>query len=162
MANLDVILILIGIFGIPPTIFVVGVIILVRILKTTKAFVRISDKEYQIVNTKLEGKRLKCKVNGKNKSWSVESKPNSLRTKLGLIPFYFCEVGKVTTTDINETKTTNLTEDELQLIEEQSIMKQLLKPDMLGKENLIMLLGAGGIGIVVGIIIAKFLFTGGV
>jgi len=145
----------------PPVIIGLGLILFLRLKRQTKAFIRISPKEFEVKNVSVYGKRLKANVNKKKCSWVVETKPSTMRTRLGLIPFYFCEVGKATTSNLLDTQQTSLTEKELSMIEDQSILSSLLKADALGKESIMMLIGAVGVGAVLGIIIGKMFLFGG-
>lgn len=155
MVNWIPLFILMGIFILPILTLILGLFLLLRTKRQTKAFVRISDKEFEIKNCQIYGKKLKTKVNGKSASWVVSTKPNSLRTALGLIPFYLCEVGKAVTSEMIDAKQTTITEKELALIEEQAILGSLLKSGVLGKEGIMIIIGALGVGAVLGIILGK-------
>ena len=163
MVNWTGLFILFFILLLPPTLIFLGFFLVLRFKRQIRAFVRVSEKEYQMKKADVYGKKLKTTVNGKKCAWSIETKPDSVRTVFGLVPFYFCEVGKATTSNLLGTKQTTITEKELALIEEQSVLNALLKVDLFGKESIALMIGALGVGVVAGIIVAKMvLFKGAV
>lgn len=163
MVNWTGLFVLFFIMLLPPVLIFLGFFFVLRFKRQIRAFVRVSEKEYQMKNADVYGKKIKTNVNGKKCAWSIETKPDSVRTVFGLVPFYFCEVGKATTSNMLSTKQTTITEKELALIEEQSVLNSLLKIDLFGKESIALIIGALGVGIVGGIIIAKMiLFKGAI
>lgn len=158
MVNYWGLIIILIIFILPPILLVGGLIGFMKLKRQVKAWVRISEKEYRFITSKVEGKKIKVNYKGRKMMWAIRTKPDMFHAWFGLVPFYFCEVGKAETSPTDDVKTSILTADELALIEEQSILKAFLSHSTMSAENIMLLLGAVGIGCVAGIIIGKFLF----
>ena len=150
-------LILFGIFVVPPIIAIIGFFALMRFKRKIKLLVRKSEKEYLWKTPVIYGKKISCKLQGKEVQWIIQTTPDSINTFLGLVPFYYAECGKPTTTTLNISKSSALTETELRQIENQAVLSTLLKTEMFGKEGILMLIGALGVGAVLGIIISKLI-----
>lgn len=150
-------LILFGIFVVPPLIAIVGFFALMRFKRKIKLLVRKSDKEYLWKIPTIYGKKISTKLQGKEVQWIIQTSPDAINTFLGLVPFYYAECGKPTTSPLNISKSQSLTETELRQIENQAVLSTLLKTEMFGKEGIMLLIGAVGIGAVLGIILGKLL-----
>lgn len=150
-------LLLLGVFVLPPIIFVGGFFAVMQFKRKIKLLVRKSEKEYLWKTPVVYGKRIQTKLAGKDVEWIIKTKPDAIHSVFGLIPFYYVECGKPTTSEINISKQQITTETELRAIENQSILTTLFKMDMLGKEGIAMLIGAVGVGAVLGIIISKLI-----
>lgn len=150
-------IILLAIFVLPPIICIFGFLALIRFKRQIRLLVRKSQKEYVWKTPVIYGKRITCHLFGRDAEWLISTKPDAINTIFGLVPFYYAECGKPTTSEITISKQQTMTETELRQIENQSVLTTLFKMDMLGKEGIVLLIGAVGVGAVIGIIISKLI-----
>jgi hypothetical protein len=128
--------------------------------KRTKILLRISEKEFKIINCTAEGKRLKAEWAGLKRSWNISTDPYILDSFWGKTPLYYAHLGNANTQNFDNIAVKALTEEQLSLIESQSALTALLKVDIFSIDNIMMIIGMIGIGVVIGVIIGKLIFTG--
>ena len=153
------ILLLVTILLAPPVILVGGIFAFLKMKRQVNLLVRVGEKEFKWFKPKIYGNIISTTIDGKHVKWQIDkhTKPEVLHTSVGLVPFYFVEIGRALTSEVASSSKTTITEENLSDLEDQSILKQLFKMDMMGAEGIMMLVGAAAVGFVIAIIVGKML-----
>jgi hypothetical protein len=152
-------LILLALFLGPPTILIGGLFAFMKMKRQTRLLVKLGDKEFKWFPPVIYNNIISTSIMGKKVKWEIDKKvkPSSIHTGFGMVPFYYAETGRALTSDIAESSKTIMTEENLNDLEEQSILKALFKMDMMGAEGIMMLVGAAAVGLTIGIIVSKMI-----